>query len=81
MIARLPVITPRRLISALGKDGWYLHHATGSHKLFRHPVKEGRVVVPFHAKDLKRGTLKAILAQADITESDLQTLLSRRKAA
>jgi hypothetical protein len=37
-------------------------HQTGSHKIYRGP--RGSFVVPNGAGDMKRGTLKSILAQA-----------------
>jgi predicted RNA binding protein YcfA (HicA-like mRNA interferase family) len=72
----LPVLTPRQLIRALGRAGFLLHHVRGSHHYFRHPAKPGVLVtVPFHNRDLKRGTLRAILRQAGITLDELGRLL------
>jgi predicted RNA binding protein YcfA (HicA-like mRNA interferase family) len=72
----LPVVTPRQLIRALGRAGFVLHHARGSHHYFRHPDKPGILVtVPYHNRDLKRGTLRAILRQADLTVDELRRLL------
>lgn len=33
------------ILQALNKDGWILVHQTGSHRQFKHPVKEGKVTV------------------------------------
>jgi mRNA interferase HicA len=71
-----PVITPRQLIRALRRAGFMLHHVRGSHHYFRHPDKPGLLVtVPYHNKDLKRGTLQAILRQAGLTPDDLRRLV------
>jgi predicted RNA binding protein YcfA (HicA-like mRNA interferase family) len=40
----------------------------GSHHYFKHPGNNSLlVVVPYHNKDLKRGTLLGIIAQAGMT--------------
>jgi predicted RNA binding protein YcfA (HicA-like mRNA interferase family) len=44
------------VIAALKADGWTLDRVTGSHHIFRHPVKLGKVTVP-HRKDIPIGTL------------------------
>jgi predicted RNA binding protein YcfA (HicA-like mRNA interferase family) len=53
-----------------------VHHASGSHKVLKHPDKPHlRVTVPYHNKDLKRGTLAAILAQAGLSPEEFVELL------
>jgi predicted RNA binding protein YcfA (HicA-like mRNA interferase family) len=65
---RLPALTPKDVFRALQRSGFYLHHATGSHYYLKHPEKPGvRVTLPWHNKDLKRGTLASIIDQADYT--------------
>jgi mRNA interferase HicA len=72
----LPVVTPRQLIRALRRAGFVLHHMRGSHHYFRHPDRPGILVtIPFHNRDLKRGTLRAILRQAGLSTDDLARLL------
>jgi predicted RNA binding protein YcfA (HicA-like mRNA interferase family) len=46
--------------------GWFEVAQAGSHKQFKHPVKPGRVTVPFPKKDIPEGTLKSIEKQAGI---------------
>ena len=72
---RLPACTPTDVIRALGRAGFFLDHSTGSHRFFRHPSRPGIVTVPFHRKDLKRGTLKAILEQAGLSAEQFIALL------
>jgi predicted RNA binding protein YcfA (HicA-like mRNA interferase family) len=70
---RLPVITPKQLIRALEKAGFIFQRQTGSHRSYIHPNRPNKlVVVPYKSRDLKKGTLKSILKQA---EMDVQTLL------
>ena len=72
----LPTITAARLIRALQRDGFFIHHTTGGHHVFKHPDRPAvRVVVPYHAGDMKRGTLRSILRQANITVDQLIELL------
>jgi predicted RNA binding protein YcfA (HicA-like mRNA interferase family) len=72
----LPVVTPRQLIRALERAGFLRHHVRGSHYYFRHPDKPDLLVtVPHHNRDLKRGTLRAILREAGLTAEDLRRLL------
>jgi predicted RNA binding protein YcfA (HicA-like mRNA interferase family) len=35
----------RDLIKLVQADGWQLHHQTGSHRQFRHPIKRGTVTI------------------------------------
>lgn len=49
------------------KDGWYEIRQKGSHVIMKHPVKSNIIPVPFHAsKEMKKGTLQAILKLAEI---------------
>jgi predicted RNA binding protein YcfA (HicA-like mRNA interferase family) len=43
-----------------------MYEQNGSHIQLKHPVKKGRVTVPSHKGDLKKGTLYSILTQAGI---------------
>ena len=73
---RLPAVKPRKLLRALQSAGFYVDHVRGSHYYLKHPDKPGvLVVLPYHNKDLKRGTLISILAQAGLTVDELVALL------
>jgi predicted RNA binding protein YcfA (HicA-like mRNA interferase family) len=56
----------REVIRRLQQDGWFEVAQAGSHKQFKHPVKPGRVTVPFPKKDVPKGTLKSIEKQAGL---------------
>ncbi len=56
----------RALIRELKLDGWYEVGQAGSHKQFKHPVKTGRVTVPYPKRDIPLGTLKSIEKQAGL---------------
>ena len=70
---KLPIISGQEILKILKKEGFVFISQKGSHIKVRkqHPSAEKvTVVVPNH-KTLKRGTLKAILKQADITLDQL----------
>jgi len=72
----LPSVKPDRLIKALERAGFFVHHASGSHYVLKHSVRpELRVVVPYHSGDVKRGVLRSILQQAELTVDDLRRFL------
>ncbi|HVZ17660.1 MAG TPA: type II toxin-antitoxin system HicA family toxin [Terriglobales bacterium] len=72
----LPSVKPDRLIRALEWAGFFVHHASGSHHVLKHPSRPGlRVVVPYHSGDVKRGVLRSILKQAELSAEELLKLL------
>jgi predicted RNA binding protein YcfA (HicA-like mRNA interferase family) len=72
---RLPSVRPRQLIKILEKNGWKLSRSKGSHHHFIHPDRPNVITVAVHAKDLKRGTLSGILADAGISRDEFLRLL------
>lgn len=50
----------------LKKDGWYHYDTVGSHMQYKHRKKQGKVTIPNHKGDVKKGTLNSILKQAGI---------------
>ncbi len=68
---KLPALTSKKVIKLLKINGFQLDHSTGSHFIFYHPVSHKRVTVPYHKKDLPKGTLLAILRQAGISKNNL----------
>jgi len=69
----LPVLKSREIIKALQKAGFVEHRQKGSHKIFK---KENlRIVIPFHSKDLKKGTIQSIIEQAGLTVDEFIELL------
>lgn len=64
---------PKELVAALRRAGLVEVSQKGSHKKLRTPAGHA-VIVPMHAADLKRGTLASILAQAGLTEDELNAL-------
>ncbi|MEM8893529.1 MAG: type II toxin-antitoxin system HicA family toxin [Bacteroidota bacterium] len=57
--------TPKEVIRLLEQHDFVLSRSRGSHHIYRHP--DGRkVIVPFHNKDLPKGTLMSIIKQSGI---------------
>lgn len=67
---RLPSLTPKKVIKKLKNLGFIKDHATGSHIIFYHPKSKKRAVVPFHLKDLPKGTLSSLLKEAGIDRDE-----------
>jgi predicted RNA binding protein YcfA (HicA-like mRNA interferase family) len=60
----------------LERAGFVLRNVSGSHHRYVYPGDPTRwTVVPMHNRDLKPGTLRAILAQARITPEEFLDLL------
>jgi predicted RNA binding protein YcfA (HicA-like mRNA interferase family) len=70
----LPVISGQRLAKALERDGWEVARQRGSHVRLKHPERRVSLTVPLH-RELKRGTLSGILADARIDGERLRRLL------
>jgi predicted RNA binding protein YcfA (HicA-like mRNA interferase family) len=69
----LPSVNATRLIRALQRAGFFVHHVTGGHYVLKHPGRPAvRIVVPHHGSaDVKRGILRSILRQAGLTADEL----------
>jgi predicted RNA binding protein YcfA (HicA-like mRNA interferase family) len=76
MSERLPALRAKDVISALERAGFAKSRMSGSHCRMIHPGDPTRkVTIPIHTKDLKRGTLRAIIAQAGLTVAEFLALL------
>lgn len=74
---KLPVIKASKLLRVLLKAGFNKHHQVGSHIQLKHPDGR-RTTIPFHpSKEIRRGTLKAIIDDLDITVEEFIRLLKR----
>jgi len=73
-MSKLPVISGRECAHALQKAGFYIRRQKGSHLIMRRDKPFAQVVVPDH-KTLDRGTLRAIIRQANLTVEEFLQLL------
>ncbi len=72
-MSRLPAVSARDVVRALQRAGFEPDRQRGSHLLLKRAAL--RVTVPMHRGDLKRGTVRAIVEQAGMTEEEFRALL------
>ena len=72
----LPRISSKKLLRALLRAGFFIHHQSGSHANLRHATKSHlHIVIPAGRNDLAPKTLKSILVQAELTVDELRDLI------
>ena len=59
-------MTPKEMIKLLKKNGFEESGQNGSHIKLKNPETGKTVIVPYHAKDLKKGLEQEILKQAGL---------------
>ena len=64
----------RQVVKALRRTGFVVDHKKGSHIFLHNLEKNVSVIVPDH-KELRRGTLHAILKKVGLTPRELKDLL------
>jgi len=73
-MSKLPVVSGRDLVRALGKAGFQLDRHKGSHMMLFRADPPTTLSVPDH-RELDRGTLRALLRQAGLSPEELVRLL------
>lgn len=66
------VYTPKQVLTKYKKLGFIEDRQNGSHKILYHPATKTRAVIPFHLKELPRGTFSAILRESNITKEEFE---------
>ncbi|MBD5517286.1 MAG: type II toxin-antitoxin system HicA family toxin [Lachnospiraceae bacterium] len=59
-------MTSSEMLKYLKKNGFIMISQNGSHVKMRNPCTQKAVIVPCHARDLKKGMEQAILKQAGL---------------
>ncbi|MBI5074779.1 MAG: type II toxin-antitoxin system HicA family toxin [Nitrospirae bacterium] len=73
MSKELPSLTPKQVIKALEKIGFEFFRQKGSHKIY---VKGAmQAIVPYHSKDLKKGTLHQIIKGTGLSIEEFRDYL------
>lgn len=67
-MVKLPSFRPRDLEKILLKNGFVVKRQTGSHRIYHNFKTEKTVVVPYHSKDVARGTVRSIIKQSGLNE-------------
>jgi predicted RNA binding protein YcfA (HicA-like mRNA interferase family) len=74
-VTKLPVVSGRDAVKALGKIGYAVDHQTGSHMILRcTKTPYRRLTIPDH-KELAKGTLRAIIREAGLRVDEFTGLL------
>ena len=74
-MSKLPQVSGKNLVKALGKIGYEEDWQRGSHIVLRLNISPfRRITIPNH-KEIAKGTLRAIIKQAGLTVDDLVNLL------
>lgn len=73
MAGKLPALKPKRVIKALERNGFYVHHLKGGHYFLR----KGNInlIIPYHNRDMKLGMLHGIIKQSGLTVDEFLALL------
>ncbi|MBI4450195.1 type II toxin-antitoxin system HicA family toxin [Candidatus Uhrbacteria bacterium] len=69
---RLPALTSVDVIRIIERAGFCFVRSRGSHRIFARGNR--LVIVPFHHRDLRRGTLRAIVKASGLTEEEFLAL-------
>lgn len=59
-------LTPKEMIKVLKKNGFKIVSQNGSHVKLRNTETGKQVIVPYHAKEMKRGLEQAILKEVGL---------------
>jgi predicted RNA binding protein YcfA (HicA-like mRNA interferase family) len=70
-MGKLPAFKPKELIRKLEKLGFVLQRTTGSHMIYKNPETGLRANVPFHLREIPKGTLLSILRESQISKDEI----------
>jgi predicted RNA binding protein YcfA (HicA-like mRNA interferase family) len=74
-VVALPVVSGREAAKALGRIGYEVDRQKGSHAILRQrEAPHRRLTIPDH-KELRPGTLRAIIRQAGLSVEEFSRLL------
>lgn len=74
-MTKLPALTGRQIVEALGRAGFEVARIRGSHHFLRHPDGR-RTVVPIHAGEtIGPGLLAQVLRDCELTREELRSYL------
>ena len=72
-MTKLPVVSGKEVLKALGRLGYYVRGRESSHVHLRHAMRKP-LTIPDH-KEIARGTLRAIIRSAELTVAEFRQLL------
>jgi len=74
-MSRLPSVKPREVIRALEKGGFTLKRIRGSHYILKNDSTSRTISVPYHNRNMKKGTLRRIIKESGLTREEFLKLL------
>jgi predicted RNA binding protein YcfA (HicA-like mRNA interferase family) len=72
---KLPSLKSKDVIKVLKKLGYFKIRQTSGHEIFYHSAKKKIIPIPIHNKDLKRGLVRAIIRELEISRDEFIKLL------
>ena len=70
-MSNLPSLTPSDIIRLLTAKGFVFDRSKGSHRIYVNPTNGKKAVVPYHKKDLPKGSMLDILKAAGISKDEI----------
>ncbi len=71
---KLPAVSGKDVVKALSKHGFTVRKGKGDHVVLQSNDRYRNIVVPLH-KELKSGTIRAIIKQAGLSVDEFLNLL------
>jgi len=72
---KLPAATAKELVRVAEQLGFTFRRQSGSHAIYVRASDQARVVIPMHAGDLKRKTLRGIIQDLKISVDEFREML------
>ena len=63
---------PKEVASKYQKLGFVLDRQSGSHQIFYHSKTKKRAVMPYHLREIPKGTLSAILRESGVSREEFE---------
>ncbi len=76
-MSKLPIVSASQMLKILRHLGFSFVRQTGSHAFFKHPDNRATVVPLHKGEDLRRGLIRAILRDIDLSPEEFEKV--RRK--
>jgi mRNA interferase HicA len=73
--AELPAVTPKQAARVAQRLGFEFRRQRGSHAIYVRGLDGARVVIPVHSRDLKRKTLRGIIADLRVSIEEFRQML------
>jgi len=73
--AELPAVTSKQAVRVAQRLGFELRRQRGSHAIYVRGLDGARVVIPVHSGDLKRKTLRGIIADLRVSTGEFLQML------